>query len=251
MGIGSRIGMIITNFLIMIPLFILLLASAIISSMAQESLSKLADQSDAIKNSHDYVRYCTITLWVLFAIAFLGNIFIGMVASIPYLYAFIMGIFIVVNLTIAGIFFYSANNVRNSSDYKQNTDASITLFRQLLGIGIIMVVSSMLLLFYIIWGIRKYHKEGGVAGDVGYISEAGMVIAPELAPVWMAGQQYSKSNLGEEDYNARSSQVQSLIGAGQQFGDARSQGGDSSFGGIINTIKSNPKLMAAAFEALA
>ena len=245
MGLGSRIGMIFTNFIIMIPLFILLIASAIISSIAQSNIADLADQNPSIKNAHNLIRYSTITLWILFAIAILGNAVIGLVASIPYLYAMIMGVFILVNIAVAIVFFYSANAVRNSQDYKDNKEKALTLFKQLIGIGITMVVSAGLLLIYIFWGIHKYRKEGGLTGDIGYISEAGMVVAPEFAPVWTAGQQYSQEQLGER-YGDRGEKVRSLISAGQQFDLARKD--DSS---IVRTIRGNPELMSAALKALA
>jgi len=251
MGLGSRIRMIIISFIVMIPLFILLLASAIVSSIAQEGLSELKDQNSSIKNAHKYVKYCTITLWVLFALSVLGSVWTVFIASMPYIYAMIMGVFIIVNLVVAGVFFYAANAVRESKDYKEGTKESKKVFSELIGIGVAMVVASGLLFVYIIWNIHKYRKEGGLTGDIGYISEAGMVVAPEFAPVWSAGSNYSKSQLGEEAYGQRGEQVQALAGAGQGLIAAKRASGKTGLGGIVQTIKSNPELMAAAFEALA
>lgn len=241
MSLGSRLGMIVTNFLTMIPLFILLIASAIMSSITQNGLSKLSDQNKDIQNAHRFVKYCTITLWILFAIALLGNAFIGLVAALPYLYAMIMGVFMLVNFSVAGVFFYAANSVRNSADYKKGSADAETLFKQLIGTGIAMVISCALLFIYIFWGIHKYRKQGGLTGDIGYVSEAGMFVAPEFAPVWAAGQEYSRDALGDA-YGDRAGQMQSLFALGK---------GMDRDAPIVQSIRQNPELMAAALKALA
>ena len=62
MGLGSRIGLVVGNMALLIPVFILLLISAIMSSVGAAKLTKL-EQSDVVKNAHKMVTTSTVVLW--------------------------------------------------------------------------------------------------------------------------------------------------------------------------------------------
>jgi len=222
MGIESRFGLVLGNIAMLLPVFIILITSAIMSAIGAANLAKLKDQNESVKNAHKLVTNSTIVLWALFGggllFAFtIGLILIPWLITIPYLYGGIMIIFAIINLVLAGILFSGANTARTSKDYKDSNPAAKAAYNNLLICGILMVVSAVFIIGYAVYTIYKYHKMGGVTSDVALASEIGKVVAPEYAVPLAAAGEAAKARLSEaqqqkvQENVAQASQLQALF----------------------------------------
>ncbi len=187
MGLGSRIGIVFSNIAILIPVYILLIVSAIMSSIGAAKIASLDDQA-AVATAHKYVTNSTILLWLLFAGGLVFSFTIGIfiipwLVTIPYLYGGVMILFSILNLVISGLLFYSANAVRLSTDYKNGTDDAKSAYTMCLSTGLMMVITAIFLIAYSAFTIYKYHKGGGLRSDIVVGSEIGAIVAPEFAPI--------------------------------------------------------------------
>jgi len=214
MGLGSRIGFIFTNFLLLIPVFALLATTAVMSAVGAAELDKLGDASTA----HKWVTLSTLVLWGLLVggILFLFTIGLSMMPflmSMPYIFAFIMTIFCFVNLAIAGVMFYGAASARNSKS--TNTVSKTKAEHALIWCGSLMTLSAIFLMAYTAYEIHKYRKGGGLTGDVAVVGEYGGQLAmamgqPELGVPLQAIGGIAKQNLQPEhveEYNQRAAQI--------------------------------------------
>ena len=175
MGIGTRIGIIAANIAILIPVFTVLIASAVMSSMVAVKIKKLTDQNISVKKALKYATRSTIALWILSV----GSILFSFTIGIPYLYGVIMIIFAIINLVIAGIFFYTCIVIRKSTDYKNNTENAKSAYKYSLIIGLMLLCAAIFMIGYAVWSINKYIKGGGLSGD--------LALAAKIAPIVMTG----------------------------------------------------------------
>ena len=252
MGLGARISLVAGNIAMLIPVFILLLVSAIMSAIGASNLAKL-DQSKEVKNAHKLVSWSTVALWVLFGGGFvfastIGLFIIPWMITIPYLYGGAMILFALINLVIAGILFYGANVAHTSKDYK-NSDAAKSAYSNLLVCGILMVLGAIFMVGYSVFTMHKYRKAGGVTGDVAVAAQYGKYVAPEFAPALAvvggaAEQQLSDSQKAE--LKQRSSQAEQL----QQLGGAAQQATGKGGGGIQRLLK-KPEVVEAVKNLMA
>jgi hypothetical protein len=185
MSIAHRIGVVLLNILILFPAYLLLVISAIMSSVTAADIAKLKDQNPGVKNAHKWVTTVTIMLWLLSAgmIGFsmtLGLVVIPWLVSVPYLYGFIMILFSLLNLAIAGILFYAANVVQKSEDYKNGDKTAKEAFKSSLTIGLLMVGASLFLLGYSVYTISSYYSAGGITGDIVMAAKVAPAIVPEI-----------------------------------------------------------------------
>ncbi len=254
MGLGARIGLIAGNMAMLIPVFILLLVSAIMSAIGAANLAKLDDQSKTVKNAHKLVSWTTVALWVIigggFVFSFtLGLFIIPMVINIPYLYGGVMILFALLNLMLAGILFYGANAARTSKDYKAGSKDAKSAYSNLLVCGILMVLGAIFMIGYSVFTIHKYRKGGGVAGDVALVGKYGKYVAPEFAPAFAvvgsaAEQQLSESQKAElEQRSAQAGQLQQLSGPIQQATAKEGAG--------LQSLLKNPEALAAVKKLMA
>ena len=256
MGLTGRIGIVFSNSLIIIPVFILLLVTAIMTSIGAAKLDDLTGTSTA----HQWVSWSTVALWILFVggLGFMftiGLFIIPWVVTIPYLFGGALSIFGVVNLAIAGILFYGANAARTSPEYKDTSDSNHdnakTAFNTLLISGLMMTIASLLMFGYSAFTIYKYHKEGGLTGDVALVGKYGGDIAtltgqPELAiPLQTAGGMAKRSlhRSQQAELEKRGAKVGQLKGLAGQISKATKQGG-------IKSLISNPEFVEGSLGAL-
>jgi len=242
MGLGSRIGIVFANIAVLIPVFILLIVSAIMSSIGAAKIASLKDQ-DAVGTAHKYVTTSTVLLWLLFAGSIVFSFTIGLfiipwIVTIPYLYGGVMIIFAILNLVIAGLLFYSANAVRKSKDYKDGTNDAKSAYNNCLITGIMMVIAAIFMIAYSAFTIYKYRKAGGVRADIVVGAEVGAIVAPEFAPVLAAVGAAARKDLPQRQQEEQARQVssaKSLLDIGTKFAAATGKG-----------IAPQPKLAASS-----
>ncbi len=184
----SRMGIVFANMVILIPVFAVLLASAIMSSIAAVKINKLQDQSDSVKKAYKFTTGSTITLWILSVGSLVFSFTIGLfiipwLVGIPYLYGAVMFIFAIINLVMAGIFFYNTNAIRKSIDYKNAEENAKSAFKYCLSIGLMMLFAALFMIGYAIWSVYKYHKGGGLAGDINIALEVAPLLIPGVGEV--------------------------------------------------------------------
>ncbi len=253
MGIGSRIGLVFSNLAMLIPVFILLIASAIMSSIGAAKIASLNDQ-DAVANAHKYVTMSTVLLWIIFAGGFVFSFTIGLfiipyLITIPYLYGGIMIMFALLNFVIAGILFYAANAVRGSKDYQDGTDDAKSAFNNCLITGIMMVIAAIFMIGYALFSIHKYRKAGGLRGDIAVGAEIGAVLQPEFAPVLGVVGAAAREGLTESqqaEQAKRASGAKGLIDIGTKVTAATGKGGKG-FTSLL-TEERAPQLVQTALE---
>jgi hypothetical protein len=180
----GRIGLVFTNVAILIPVYIVLLVSAILSSIIAGKLSKFTDQSDSIKTVRKYVGWSTTILWILFVGSLIffftiGFLIIPYLVSVPYFYGTLMLLFAIGNIVLSGYFFYTTNIIYKSKDYTSGSSDAKSAFKYSLSVGLMMLFASIFMIWYAIWSMRAYHKEGGLTGDISIAAE---LAVPELAP---------------------------------------------------------------------
>lgn len=247
MGLQNRLSSILLNLIIMLPLIILLLASAIISSISANDVKSLGSEMNKV---YKMITYSTLILWATFGISLLGSIFVSMFASWPYLFAGLMFIFVILNVSLAGVFFYSVNKISNTASYKKKDSKAVRAHKNLLGIGIAMVISSILVIIYTFWDIYRYRKEGGLSGDVVLTAQAIPYIAPQFAPIAAVVEPYAQQQLNPQqqaEVQQRQAGLQTLLG--ENYGNTGLLK-DISNKGIKNTIMNNPQLISKAMNAL-
>jgi hypothetical protein len=250
MGLGSRFGLIFTNFAILMPVFIVLIVTAITTSIASAKINSLKDQTEAIKKSYKYVTLTTIALWCLFAGGIFGGIFfIPFLALFPYLFGGIMFLFAIINMVMAGVMFYAAISVKNTSDYKNNNNDAKSAYNQSVYSGLGLMFASIFMVGYSIWSIYHYNKIGGLTGDVAIAAQIVPFVAPEFAiPASMAGQ-YAQQQLGQQQYqNTGAQNIPALKEAGAQIQQA-SQGMSVQQG--LAFLAKNPDLAKNFLKAMA
>jgi len=222
MGLGDRIGLVFTNIAILIPVFILLLVSAIVSSIGAAKMATLKEST--LETAHKYVTWSTVSLWVLFVGSLVFSFTIGLLIipwliTIPYLYGGVMIMFALINLVIASILFYAANSIRTSQDYIKGTPDAKSAFNYILSSGIMMLISAIFMVGYSVWSIYKYRKAGGLTGDIVIATElAPLVLGPEAAPISTAIGSVAKSALSEGQQTAAvktATSVQTLADIGK------------------------------------
>ena len=198
MGLFGRLGLLLGNSALIIPVFILILISAILTSVASSKLQKKYNSEEISK----WVKASTISLWSLFIGGLIIMFTMGViVVTIPYLFNGGLIIFSLLNISIAGILFYAYNQIKKNPDYNEEDKSTLNL---MLASGIIQIISGILLLIYSIYSIHKYRKGGGVTGDVALVGEYGGDIAmalgqPEIAiPLQTIGQA-AKQNLNQNE----------------------------------------------------
>lgn len=148
----------VSNILVLIPIFIVLVSAASMSSNGGSKLLKLSKQTKKIKKAHEYVVRVTVALWILVILSGIILIFTGLVATIPYLYGGVMIAYAIINIVFAGMIFYGADAARTSEDYKDGKENAESAFKTLLFCGLLMLLMSLFLIIYSVHTIRKYHS---------------------------------------------------------------------------------------------
>lgn len=217
MGIGDRISIIVGNVAMMFPVYILLLVTAIMSSIGQSHLDKLAKTSSTTF-AYNLVQKTTIALWILFAGGLVFSFTFGLfiipaIVSIPYLYGGIMILFAILNMYLAGTLFYGANAARISDEFKNGNTHAKESFKTLVICGILMVVTSVFMFGYSMYTMTSYNRQGGVTGDIAMIADAGQIAAPQFAPILGVVGAAAKQNLSTDqqaENQARAAQLNQL-----------------------------------------
>jgi hypothetical protein len=177
MSLGSRAGIVFGNAILLVPVFVLLIVSAIMTSISAANINKLPDTSQIYR----YTRNITVTLWVLFgaSIVFMftiGILVLPMLVAYPYLYGFIMILFAILNISLAGILFYVSTKVKSNPKY--NTDEGQKAYKNSLIPAILMLSAGIFMFIYSVYSIYKYRKLGGMTADMQLVSQ---FVAPEFA----------------------------------------------------------------------
>jgi hypothetical protein len=199
MTLIGRIGLVLSNIILLIPVYILLLITAIMSSIGAENLKNLSNGDKA----YSKMVKVTITLWVLFGGSLIFFLTLGLfimpyLIGIPYLYGGLMFIFAIINFVLSIYLFYGANVARTSNEFKNKDKKANKAFNNLLVCGILMFVGSILMIIYGIYIIYKYSKIGGITGDIKIGSEIAPIIQPELAPLSLLVGQIADKELKSE-----------------------------------------------------
>ena len=253
MGLGSRIGIVFANIAALIPVFIVLLLSAIMSSEGASKLAKLNGVSEA----HKWVTLSTIGLWVLFGgglvFAFTFGLFlIPWLVTVPYLYGAVLVLLAIVNIVFAGIFFYGANKARLNKAYKDTSSANHkdakSAFKTLLICGLMMTFGAVFMFGYSIFAIVHYRKGGGITGDVALAGRYGSQIAmaagqPEFAvPLQQVGGMAEQRLSGnqQQELQQRVGQIGQLNQLSQQYSKSTGKNGG------LKSFLSNPQTLETA-----
>ncbi len=188
MGLGERLGLVFSNMAMLIPVFIILATTAVLSAIGAAKLAKLK-RNDTIDNARKWVNNSTIALWAIFGGVLIFSFTIGLavlptLVSMPYLYGGILILFALVNLTLAGMLLYGANAARTSDEYKAGDSNAKSAFNNLLICGILMVVAAIFMIGYTVYTIVKYRRGGGFTGDIAVAAEvAPLILGPEAIPI--------------------------------------------------------------------
>ena len=222
MGLGSRIEFILVNVLILIPVFMIILASAIMSKRAVAAMKSVS----GIDKEVEYVKAAEMTLWILFVggLAFMftiGMFIMPWLVTIPYLFGIVMMVFAIGNLALAAIMFYSAAKVSKTTAYTSKNKQALSAHKDLMITGIIMTVSALFVIGYTVFAIHKYRKGGGLRGDMALVGRYGGDIAmaagqPEFAVPLQAMGQRAEQGLAPA-HMAELQQRQQQIGKWGQF----------------------------------
>ena len=170
MSIADRLGLVVKNVLVLIPVFIVIVVSAILSAVGAKNLSELDDSNKNVERASKMVTNITIALWSILVIGFILTSIIGLfIIQIPYLYGTAMIIYSLVNLALAGILFYASWAIRTSTEYKdpkniKNVNAQ-SAFNNLLICGILMLVAAIFTFIYAIYIMQAYSAQGGLSAD--------------------------------------------------------------------------------------
>ena len=240
----GRLSVVFTNVLILIPVFILLLASAIIATKDLSTLKKVKEETAA-----KWMRVVEIALWILFAggLVFsftIGIILIPWVITIPYLHGFVLVTLGIINFLASIVFFYAANAIRGSDAYKKEDDKNhardVAGFKRLVGGGVAMLLASLFMVIYSVVTIISYHRGGGLTGDAALVGKYGGDIAmlagqPELAiPLQALG--------GAAEKNLNEGQKQQLGARADKVDAAKKLNQHYNKGGLDGILK-NPEML--------
>lgn len=182
MGLKGRLGLILANWAVLIPVAVLSFVAAIYAAKGTKNLNNLTDQNATVERSSKGVKIMTILLWVFGGVIGIGLVLGGWIilpwlTNIPYIFGGVMIMFSLFAAACAGLFFYGALAAKKSTDYQNNTTEAQDAYKSLLTGGILLTVTAVLLTGYSIWGIWYYKKIGGLKGDALYVAE----VAPYVA----------------------------------------------------------------------
>jgi hypothetical protein len=179
----QRAGLGVGNGLIASYLYLLLLSSSIAGSVGYGYMKKYTDPT--VMAATSVVLKTMITQWIIFGIITVLTITTGIFWLIPffglhYLFVFSMFLVVIANFTIGGIYLYAAAVVKAQAD-------SDVPFKWLLSVGLLLVLSSIIVIIYLIASLRSYSKAGGLTADIQMLPQ--LVVAPEAITAQVA-QQY-------------------------------------------------------------
>jgi len=182
-SLTSRIGLVALNFAILLPVFAVLLTSAILSSIIQNNLKKFTDTS--VAQVATYIKRLKWTLWILTVGGILffifGIILLPTLMLITYLYSFLTILLAIGYLVISGYFFYASVIISKSTDYKNKTAESDTAYKDCVRAGLLMMFAGIFMIGYAVWSSFHYYKIGGIKADIGYIVAPEAAIAKEVS----------------------------------------------------------------------
>lgn len=175
--IAGRLGLLVKNILVLIPVFIVIVVSAILSSVGATNFAQLDPSNENVKRASQFVTNITIALWSILVVGFILTGVIGIfIIQIPYLYGGALIIYSLVNLVFAGILFYAAWAARTSSEYTKPDDpkheqAQIA-FNNMLICGVLMLVAAIFTFIYAVYVMNAYSEMGGLSADAAFVATA-------------------------------------------------------------------------------
>jgi MFS family permease len=195
MSLNTRLGFFTGNTFLFLFFMAVIFVMAIMSSIGSRTLSQLSNQTNNVKTAKKWVVIATLCLWGALALSLFGIFLIPFIITWPYLFAFVIILVIIFNLLLATVYFFTANVIRNSSEYKSNNKNSVFSFNTMMGIGIGLILMSLILGIYTIIEIKNYNKQGGLYADAMLAAQVVPYIAPEYAPVANVANAYLQQKL--------------------------------------------------------
>jgi hypothetical protein len=256
MGLAGRIGMVLLNVAVLIPVYIFLLISAILTSKIVTHLKAL-EQTEEVKGITTTVGHVRIALWALFigGLVFsftFGIVLIPLIVEIPYLYAFVLTLLGVVNAVLAGFLFYNAYKLRKIAGYDSSEEAQ-SAYKRLLVCGGLMIGASLFMFGYSVVTVYRYRGSGGLTGDAALVGKYGGDLAmaagqPEIGIPLQALGSAAQKNLDPAEKQELGQRYAQAGKATRLVNTASQERRDSA---ALKKLLSNPEFVESAVELLA